>query len=125
MSICKAVIPIAGLGTRLFPASHACKKEFFPIVGPDEIARPLLHYQIMDLLTAGIEKICIIVQPGEEQAVIDYLAGPENSYLERLEKYTDLVEEADQMRSAINQISFAVQETQEGFSHCDSRTFLG
>jgi UTP--glucose-1-phosphate uridylyltransferase len=54
MKIRKAVVPIAGLGTRFFPASHACKKEFFPIVGPDGIARALVHYQIMDLVDAGI-----------------------------------------------------------------------
>ena len=41
MIIRKAVVPIAGLGTRLFPASHACKTEFFPVVGPDGIARAL------------------------------------------------------------------------------------
>ena len=34
----KAVIPVAGLGTRHFPASHAVKKELFPVVGPDGIA---------------------------------------------------------------------------------------
>ena len=43
MKIRKAVVPIAGLGTRLLPASLACKKEFFPVVGPDGIARALRH----------------------------------------------------------------------------------
>ena len=37
MKIRKAVIPIAGLGTRHFPASHAVKKELFPVVGADGI----------------------------------------------------------------------------------------
>jgi UTP--glucose-1-phosphate uridylyltransferase len=44
MKVRKAVIPIAGLGTRHFPASHAVKKELFPVVGPDGIARALFHY---------------------------------------------------------------------------------
>ena len=125
MSIRKAVIPIAGLGTRLFPASHACKKEFFPIVGPDGVARPLVHYQIMDLLTVGIEEICIIVQPGEESDVIDYLAGPGETYLVRLQKYAGLVEEAQRMRAVLDRIFFAVQQTQEGFGHAvfQSRAF--
>jgi UTP--glucose-1-phosphate uridylyltransferase len=117
MSIDKAVIPIAGLGTRFFPASHACKKEFFPIVGSDGFARPLVHYQIMDLLAAGIKDICIIVQPGEERAVVDYLSGPGESYLARLEKYPKLVEEVQKMRAALDRIAFAVQEAQEGFGH--------
>ncbi len=42
MTIRKAVIPVAGLGTRHFPASHAVKKELFPVVGPDGIARRAL-----------------------------------------------------------------------------------
>ncbi len=63
MLICKAVIPIAGLGTRLFLASQACKR----ILPGGRPARALLHYQVNDLPTAGIEQICIIVQPGEEQ----------------------------------------------------------
>lgn len=117
MSITKAVVPIAGLGTRLFPASHACKKEFFPIVGPDGIARPLVHYQIMDLIDAGIEQICIIVRPGEEKMVTDYLAGPGEAYLKRLEKYPELVAEAARMKAALAKITFAAQVTQEGYGH--------
>jgi len=117
MKIRKAVVPIAGLGTRLFPASHACKKELFPIVGPDGIARALVHYQIMDLIDAGIEQICIIVRPGEEGLVINYFQGPEESYLKRLEKYPHLAQEAERMRAALDRISFAVQERQEGYGH--------
>jgi UTP--glucose-1-phosphate uridylyltransferase len=125
MKIRKAVIPIAGLGTRLFPASHACPKEFFPIVGPDGVARPLVHYQIMDILEAGIEEICIIVQPGQEQLVVDYLQGPGDGYLARLEKYPSLQVEAQRMRAAVDKVTFALQETQEGFGHAvyQSREF--
>jgi UTP--glucose-1-phosphate uridylyltransferase len=117
MKICKAVVPIAGLGTRLFPASHAYKKELFPIVGPDGIARALVHYQIMDLIEAGIEQICIIVRPGEEQSVINYFRGPDETYLKRLEKYPQLAQEAERMRAALGRITFAVQECQEGYGH--------
>jgi UTP--glucose-1-phosphate uridylyltransferase len=113
----KAVVPIAGLGTRFFPASHACKKEFFPVVGPDGIARPLVHYQITDLIHAGVEQICMIVRPGEEHLVVDYLRGPETSYVRRLEKHPHLVQEVNIMRAALDRISFAVQERQEGFGH--------
>jgi UTP--glucose-1-phosphate uridylyltransferase len=125
MTIRKAVVPIAGLGTRLFPASCACKKEFFPIVGPDGIARALVHYQILDLIEAGIEQICIVVQPGEERLVTGYFQGPGDDYLKRLEKYPQLVEEAARMSAALGRISFAVQETQEGYGHAvyQSRAF--
>jgi UTP--glucose-1-phosphate uridylyltransferase len=117
MKIRKAVVPIAGLGTRLFPASHACKKELFPVVGPDGIARALVHYQIMDLIDAGIERICIVVQPGEDQMVMDYFRGPGEAYIRRLEKYPDLAHEAERMRAALDRVTFAVQECQEGYGH--------
>ena len=117
MRIRRAVVPIAGLGTRFFPASHAGKKELFPVVDPDGIARALVHYQVMDLINAGIERICMIVQPGEERAVIDYFQGPGEAYLLRLEKQPRLMEEARRMRNALDRISFAVQEFQEGYGH--------
>jgi len=121
----KAVIPIAGLGTRHFPASHAVKKELFPVVGPDGIARALFHYHLLELEAAGIEEICIIVQPGEDEVVRDYLNGPGPAYLKRLEKYPALRQEADHMRRFAERVTFAVQHEQEGYGHAvyQSHTF--
>ncbi len=59
----KAVIPAAGFGTRLFPASKATKKELFPVVDRDGIAKPAILYIVEDALSAGIEEIVIVVQP--------------------------------------------------------------
>lgn len=113
----KAVVPVAGLGTRLFPASHAVKKELFPVVGPDGIARALLHYHLLDLDAAGFEEICIIVQPGEEETIRAYIQGPGDAYLRRLEKTPDLHAEALKMRELAPRIRFAVQHEQEGYGH--------
>jgi UTP--glucose-1-phosphate uridylyltransferase len=113
----KAVIPAAGLGTRHFPASHAVKKELFPIVGPDGIARALMHYHVLDLLAAGVEEICIIVQPGDDAVFDAYFAGPDDAYLQRLGKYPELQAQALAMREANKRISYAVQHTQEGYGH--------
>jgi UTP--glucose-1-phosphate uridylyltransferase len=87
------------------------------VVGLDEVARPLLHYQIVDLIDAGIERICIVVRPGEERLVVDYLQGPAESYLKRLEEHPDLLQEAERMRAALDRISFAAQGHPEGFGH--------
>ncbi len=118
----KAVIPMAGLGTRLFPASHAVKKEFFPVVGPDGIARPLFHYHLLELDAAGIEEICIVVQPGEDELVRRYLRGPDAGYLRRLEKHPALLREAEQMRRFADRVSFALQHQQEGYGHAVYQT---
>lgn len=113
----KAVVPAAGLGTRHFPASHAVKKELFPVVGPDGIARALIHYHLLELVKAGMEEICIIVQPGTDDAIRDYLAGPGDAYLSRLAKYPDLLAEARQMQDLAGRVTFAVQREQEGYGH--------
>src|ERR1035441_1255932 len=117
VTVRRAVIPIAGLGTRHFPASHAVKKEMFPVVGADGIARALFHYHLLELDAAGIEEICIIVQPGEDEMVRDYLRGPDASYLKRLEKHPALLREAEQMKKFSERVTFAVQREQEGYGH--------
>jgi UTP--glucose-1-phosphate uridylyltransferase len=115
-------VPAAGLGTRHFPASHAVKKELFPIVGPDGIARALMHYHLLELTAAGIEEICIIVQPGDDKPIREYLAGPGDAYLKRLEKYPALLAEAKQMRELAERLTFAVQHEQEGYGHAVYQT---
>jgi UTP--glucose-1-phosphate uridylyltransferase len=125
LAVRKAVIPVAGLGTRHFPASHAVKKELFPVVGRDGIARALFHYHLLELTAAGIEEICIIVQPGEDAMIRAYLAGPDAAYLRRLEKYPALLREAEQMRGFSGRVQFAVQATPDGYGHAvfQSRAF--
>ena len=56
----KAVIPAAGLGTRLFPATKAIKKEWFPIVDRDGVAKPAIFLIVEEALSAGVEEVVII-----------------------------------------------------------------
>lgn len=55
MQIKKAVIPAAGLGTRVLPASKAMPKEMLPIVD-----KPAIQYIVEEAVAAGIEDILII-----------------------------------------------------------------
>jgi UTP--glucose-1-phosphate uridylyltransferase len=118
----KAVVPAAGLGTRHFPASHAVKKELFPVVGADGIARALFHYHLIEMIHAGIEEICLIVQPGDDAVFRSYLEGPDEAYLKRLEKYPKLYSEAQSMRELAKRICFVTQHTQDGFGHAVYQT---
>lgn len=118
----KAIVPAAGLGTRHFPASHAVMKELFPVVGPDGVARALIHYHVIELLRAGVEEICIIVQPGDNATIRAYFEGPSETYLARLAKYPHLLEEARWMREATQHLSFSVQTSQEGYGHAVYQT---
>lgn len=118
----KAIVPAAGLGTRHFPASQAVKKELFPVVGPDGVARALIHYHLLELASAGIEEICIIVQPGDDAAFQAYLNGPPEDYLRRLEKYPQLLQEAGRMRELARRVRFVFQHEQEGYGHAVYQT---
>lgn len=123
----KAVIPLAGLGTRLFPASRAVKKELMPVVGPDGLARAMIHCHLIDLVAAGIEEICLVVQPGDEEAIRAYFAGPGPELLRRLEKTPALAAETRQMPEYNARLHFAIQREQEGYGHAvfQSRAFAG
>lgn len=65
----KALIPAAGFGTRLFPASKATKKELFPVVDRDGIAKPAILIIVEEALNAGLDEVIIIVQ---EQDLDDF-----------------------------------------------------
>ena len=61
MKVRKAVIPAAGLGTRMLPAAKAVPKEMMPIVD-----KPAMHYQIEEAVASGITDILIITNRGKE-----------------------------------------------------------
>lgn len=55
MTVRKAVMPVAGLGTRVLPATKAIPKEMLPVVD-----RPAIQYVVDEALEAGIEHICFV-----------------------------------------------------------------
>ena len=62
MKIRKAVIPAAGLGTRVLPATKAIPKEMFPIVD-----KPAIQYIVEEAAKSGIEDILIITSRGKSE----------------------------------------------------------
>jgi UTP--glucose-1-phosphate uridylyltransferase len=60
MKITKAVIPVAGLGTRFLPASKAIPKEMLTIVD-----RPTIQYIVEEVVASGIEEIILITSEGK------------------------------------------------------------
>ena len=69
----RAIIPVAGFGTRLYPATRALKKDFFPIPCPDGLVRPVILILLEELVKSGIEEICLVLGSEEErQLYADY-----------------------------------------------------
>ena len=63
----KAIIPVAGFGTRLYPATRALKKDFFPIPCSDGLVRPVILILLEELVKSGIEEICLVLGSEEER----------------------------------------------------------
>jgi UTP--glucose-1-phosphate uridylyltransferase len=60
----KAVLPVAGLGTRFLPATKALAKEMLPVVD-----RPLIQYAVDEARAAGIEQFCFVTGRGKTAIV--------------------------------------------------------
>ena len=61
MKIKKAIIPVAGFGTRMLPATKAIPKELLPILD-----KPLIQYVAEEAISAGIKEIIFITRTGKE-----------------------------------------------------------
>ena len=60
MKVRKAIIPAAGLGTRLLPNTKSIPKEMLPLVD-----KPVLQYIVEEAVSAGVEEILIITNRGK------------------------------------------------------------
>lgn len=111
----KAVVPAAGYGTRLFPASKAIKKELFPIVDRAGRAKPVIMAIAEEALSAGVEEICIIVQSGDKQLFEEFFRTPPIEVFNKLsqedQRYCQHLEDLGA------RITFITQDRQEGFGH--------
>ena len=72
MKIKKAVIPAAGLGTRVLPASKSMPKEMLPIVD-----KPAIQYIVEEAVHSGIEDILIITSRGKTTVEDHFDRNPE------------------------------------------------
>ncbi|MDX6718723.1 MAG: UTP--glucose-phosphate uridylyltransferase, partial [Solirubrobacteraceae bacterium] len=64
-----AVVPVAGLGTRLLPATQAVPKELLPVGG-----RPVVEHVVEELARSGIERVVFVTSHGKG-AIEDHFAG--------------------------------------------------
>ena len=112
----KAVIPAAGFGTRLFPASKAMKKELFPVVDKSGRAKPAIMAIVEEAIDAGIEEVCLIIQSSDTELFESFFKTAP-----RIEHYNKLSKEnkayCDYILALGNKMTFVTQDVQEGFGH--------
>lgn len=120
----KAVIPVAGFGTRLYPETRGVKKEFCPVVDKDGLVKPAILVLLEELDQIEIEEICLILNKEEKSYYEDFFmkALPMEHY-NKLSK--DMKAYEDKIRKISKKLRFVFQEEQKGFGHAvyQSRDF--
>jgi UTP--glucose-1-phosphate uridylyltransferase len=107
----KAVLPVAGLGTRFLPATKAMPKEMLPVVD-----KPLIQYAVEECIASGIEHV-IFVTGRRKNAIEDHFdSAPElERFLEDRGK-PDLAEMVRQISGGIR-LSYTRQSEALGLGH--------
>ncbi|MEG4999415.1 UTP--glucose-1-phosphate uridylyltransferase [Microcoleus sp. B4-D4] len=112
----KAVIPAAGFGTRMFPATKAVKKELFPIIDRDGRAKPIILAIVEEALSAGIEEVGIVVQKGDRTFFEDFFKTPPSPQL--FQKLSVQNQDYSKYLQNVGQkVTILTQDVQEGFGH--------
>jgi UTP--glucose-1-phosphate uridylyltransferase len=118
----KAVLPVAGLGTRFLPATKALAKEMLPVVD-----KPLIQYAIEEARAAGIEQFCLITGRGKTAIVEHFDVAYE---LERTLEERSKIDVLAQLRAAAvppGSIVTVRQQVPMGLGHAIwcARAFIG
>jgi len=66
------VIPVAGLGTRLLPATRSQPKEMLPVVD-----KPVVQYVVEELVAAGVQRVLFVTGRGKRAIEDHFDADPE------------------------------------------------
>ena len=113
----KAIIPVAGFGTRLYPASRALKKDFFPIPDVDGMVKPVILVLVEELARSGIEEICLVLGSEEERKQYrEFFETPLPE--EHLRKLNPEMQEYENRILALGKkLRYVYQKEKRGFGH--------
>ncbi|MGE0828397.1 MAG: UTP--glucose-1-phosphate uridylyltransferase GalU [Hyphomonadaceae bacterium] len=108
----KAVLPVAGLGTRVLPATKAIPKEMLPVFD-----RPAIQYVVDEALSAGVEHI-VFVTGRNKSAIEDYFdRAYELEDTLRMKGKTDILDELERGTPTPGSMSFVRQQAPLGLGH--------
>lgn len=111
MKIKKAVLPVAGKGTRFLPATKVVPKELLPIID-----KPVIQYLVEEAVLSGIEEIIFVIAKGKELIKDHFSHHPElEVFLSSKEKY-ELLEAIKPIHS-MAKFHFVYQDEPLGDGH--------
>lgn len=115
----KAIIPVAGNGTRMFPITKLLRKAFLPIVDSDGILKPAIMCLLEELDNAGIEEICLVIDRIDQQYYDEFfnrdLPDEVSSKLSPV-----LLEYEDRIRDIGKKLKYIYQDEKLGLGHAVS-----
>lgn len=113
----RAIIPVAGFGTRLYPATRVLKKDFFPIPCADGMVRPVILILLEELLRSGIEEICLVLGSEEERMMYaEFFERPLPE--EHLHKLSPQYQEySNRILDIGKHLHYVYQHEKRGFGH--------
>ena len=114
LDIRKAIIPVAGLGTRFLPLSRIIPKDFFPLVD-----KPIIQYIIEEVKKSGIREIVFIISPGQKNIQNYFKKSPELEKLLIKRKKENILKELKTFEEVFEGISFSfvIQKEPLGDGH--------
>ena len=108
----KAIIPVAGMGTRILPATKAMPKEMLTIVD-----KPIIQYSVEEAFEAGIEQVILINSEGKKSTFHHFLYDMAlESALESKGKHK-LLEKVRHTTKSEEQVIEVLQEQPLGLGH--------
>ncbi len=118
----KAVLPVAGLGTRFLPATKAMAKEMLPVVD-----KPLIQYAIEEARAAGIEQFCMVSGRGKTALIDHFDVAYELEATLRERGKQDMIDLLDAMKIPPGAINTVRQQVPLGLGHAIwcARAFVG
>lgn len=121
MKVTKAVIPAAGLGTRVLPATKAMPKEMLTIVD-----KPAIQYIVEEAVASGITDICIVLSRGKGVVEDHFDASPELEQKLEASGKTEVLETVRAISKLAN-ITYVRQPAPLGLGHAVNcaKSFVG
>ena len=118
----KAVLPVAGLGTRFLPATKAMAKEMLPVVD-----KPLIQYAIEEARAAGIEQFCLVSGRGKTALIDHFDVSYELEATLRERGKHDMLDLLEKMKVPPGSITTVRQQVPLGLGHAIwcARAFIG
>ena len=97
MKVRKAVIPVAGFGTRFLPVTRSVPKNMLPVLDT-----PAIQYAVKEAVEAGIDKIVLVVSEGQEAFSAHFASIPDleaaleergkDAFLEQMREISDMAD---------------------------------